>query len=259
MNDNDHKFPDLNLGEIRRFLPKGSDIAGSATAGALGFLAAGPIGAAAASVAGPLLTAGLNCIGDMVNRSMSESEQARVAGVVALSVTKIREKLDSGIQPRVDDFFRIRLGSRPKAEEIFEGILLKSKHQYEERKVISYANLLAEVCFTEEISAEQCNLLLQILDRMTYMQLEILYALHQLGSHSPWQWNMIPKLQLKHASISLGIQELRNNHLVSPEYWGDSQVRITVLGNQMVTLTAFSETVGDSYLEIGRVIVDCAL
>ena len=60
--------------------------------------------------------------------------------------------------------------SRSPAEELFEGVLLKCKSEHEEKKARYIGNVFANAVFSNE-SPGHVNLILGIVDRMTYRQL----------------------------------------------------------------------------------------
>lgn len=75
-------------------------------------------------------------VADFLERMLSQREIVRAAGATAIALEVMKQKFDAGLQPRDDDFFRIRTGHRPKSEELYEAMMIKSKNQYEEHKVI---------------------------------------------------------------------------------------------------------------------------
>jgi predicted transcriptional regulator len=232
---------------IAIFINKGSEIAGAATGGAIGFLAGGPAGAAFGAAMGPIVKTSLQTIGDVAQRILSHREIIRVAGVSALAIDNIRQRLEKGEQPRDDDFFQPRKGALPKAVELFEGVLLKSKSEHEEKKIPFFANLFSSVCFRQDVSSDEGNWFVQLLERLNYRHLNILYAFYEMGDQSPWQWNMIYKLAIDHSIMVAQIEELKANSLLSQSFWGDSPVKITELGVKFIELVGFEQVVDHTY------------
>ncbi len=154
--------------KIKSFISCGSDIAGTAIGGALGFFSAGPGGAAAAGVLGVVAS---KIICDVANRHLSERERVRAGATAAFALTKIKKLMQDGYQPRSDGFLLSVDNRRPKAEELFEGVLLKTKNDHEEKKVKFIANIFANVVFRTDISIEEANYMLKTLNFITYRQL----------------------------------------------------------------------------------------
>jgi hypothetical protein len=112
---------------------------------------------------------------DVASRSLSHREEVRIGAAATFAIEKIQKKLDAGEQPRNDDFFQPHQNaSRSDAEEIFEGVLLKSKNEHEERKIKLLANIFANIAFTSGLRVGEANHILQIADNLTYRQMCIL-------------------------------------------------------------------------------------
>jgi hypothetical protein len=159
----------------QRLLIAGGEIAGGAVGGALGFFAGGPFAAAGAGAAGSIFSkTATKLLSDYASRALSQREIVRVGAAAALAVDKISERMDQGDMPRQDGFFERGVGQRSSAEEIFEGVLQKSKNEHEERKARFYANIFATAAFDNRFTAESLNHFLSLAERLTYRQLCIL-------------------------------------------------------------------------------------
>ena len=90
---------------------------------------------------------------------------------MALAVVAIAAELDQGKMPRSDAFFDPDGRRPPAAEELFEGVLLKARDAYEERKLPLLANLYSSFVFTNTISPTLANSLVELAGRLTYQQL----------------------------------------------------------------------------------------
>lgn len=178
-----------NNQKIINLIETGSDLAGAAIAGALGFLAAGPIGAAGAGALGVAISKGATkLLGDMANRSLSEKEKERVGATAAIALSKIQASIGSGKIPRADGFFDKTEGKRSQAEEIFEGILRKAKEEHEEKKLQYLGNFYHNLVYSSGVTVSEANYYLCIYDKLTYRQLCVLalillkpQAIHPIG------------------------------------------------------------------------------
>jgi len=91
---------------IQNLVKGGAEIAGSAVGAALGFLAAGPVGAVALGAGGALAAMALKQIGQEVSeRFLSQRERIRVGGVIAIAASEISKRIDKGLDLRNDGFF----------------------------------------------------------------------------------------------------------------------------------------------------------
>jgi hypothetical protein len=155
-----------------RLVNAGSEIAGAAIGGALGFFAGGPIGAAFGSAGGTAIGMVLKHIGGEVSeRLLSEREKVRVGGVLALVAVEVERRFAKGESLRTDGFFSPSQSSRSDADEVVESLLLKSQREAEERKLPYMANLIAGIAFDSAVSAPMAHQLLKIAEQLTFRQL----------------------------------------------------------------------------------------
>ncbi len=161
--------------KIENLLTTGSDLAGAAVGGALGFFVGGPAAAAGTAALGVVITKTTKALlTDFANRHLSHREEMRVGAVAALVIDGLRNRLEQGQQPRDDGFFTVSFSGRSKAEEIFEGVLQKSKNEFEEKKIKYYANIFENAAFDEKFTPETLSHILAIAERLTYRQLCLL-------------------------------------------------------------------------------------
>ncbi len=152
----------------------GSAIAGGALAGALGFLAVGPVGGAGAAIAGILVERALV---DFACRQLSQRERVRSGAAAAFALAGMKAKLDAGKSPRDDGFFA-RKGERPSdAEELLEGVLQKAKNEHEERKIRCLGTFYSNVAFSPGVSSAEANHLLRVAEGLSYRQMCVLRLL----------------------------------------------------------------------------------
>lgn len=162
-------------GVIRKLIGAGAEIAGAAVGGALGFLAAGPEGAAAGGAAGAVASSVLKHVGDEISeRVLSPRERMRVGGVLALVASEVKSRIDSGQVPRSDEFFTAGAGGRSDADEVAEAVLLRSQREAEEKKLPYVAHLFASIAFDSNISAAMAHQLIKASEQLTYRQLCLL-------------------------------------------------------------------------------------
>lgn len=155
--------------KVRSLISTGSEIAGAATGGAIGFLAGGLGGAAIGGASGVIISKGVTkLLCDFADRFLSKRETIRVGATAAFALMKIKAHLDAGSNPRNDGFFDEKAGKRSDAEEIFEGVLLKAKNEHEEKKAKILGNIFANIAFFPGFSVGEANHVLQIAQNLTY-------------------------------------------------------------------------------------------
>lgn len=154
----------------------GAEIAGACIGGALGFVAGGPGGAAAAGAVGVIVTRSLANTADKV---MSHRERIRVGSVAAVAVACIADRINRGDTPRPDFFSSDQIHSA--GEQLFEGVLLKARDEYEEKKLLYLGRFYANLVFSPTISPATAALLIKMLERLTFRQLILLSLLLKKG------------------------------------------------------------------------------
>jgi len=177
---------ELNADEnaIRALISAGSEMAGGAGAGALGYYVGGAGGAAIGGATGPLLMRWLRgAAGEVVHRVLGEREKARVGATLGMAAQKIQENLNNGQQVRQDGFFEDRPGERAAGKEILEGVLLVAQREYQEKKLRFHANLLANIAFHQEIDRAQANLLIRVGEQISYRQMCLIALFANEGGH----------------------------------------------------------------------------
>jgi hypothetical protein len=161
---------------VNELVESGSDIAGSAVGAALGFVAGGPVGAAAGAATGSGLSHVIKHVGsDLKRRFLGPREEVRVGAALAFAGSTINHLLEKGATPRQDGFFEPSPdGNRAPGEELLEGVLLKARDAYEEKKVKYLGMLYAQIAFHPEIGQSHANHLVSLADNLTYRQLVVL-------------------------------------------------------------------------------------
>src|SRR6476659_4621431 len=155
-------------------LSRGNELVGlgdeslSAVAGATAGSVRGPPGTLAGAAAGPALTRVLRWAGKEIrNRVLSPNEERRIGGALGVALDRIQERLDAGEEPRTAGLFDP--GSDPNG--LLEGSMLTAARSYEEQKVPYIGAFYANLVFDESVSAVTAQLLLGLLDRLTFRQL----------------------------------------------------------------------------------------
>lgn len=180
-----------------------------------------------------------------------------MGGVAAYAVERIGAKLLAGHLPRSDGFFERRQAKLSPAEELFEGVLLKARNEYEERKLRHEAIFFANLAFAEQVSPQTAHVLLKSLDRLTYRQLCILAFVGERGTahfealrkHSHPDSDLEA---LKREEIDLHESDLGSFGLIRGiSSWTDT---LSTLGNTLYTLAGLDEVPVEARTAIGRIL-----
>lgn len=170
---------DSEKSAVSSLISWGADIAGGISGGLIGFALGGPLGAAAGGPAGQVIGhVTKSVVTDIANRTMSHYERKRVGIAAVRTLKAIDERLEAGELLRNDaSFNEANSDERSAAEELFEGVLLKCKSEYEEKKTFYIQNIFVNIAFNSEISPDAAYSLLSIVDRLTYRQICLLALL----------------------------------------------------------------------------------
>jgi hypothetical protein len=159
-----------NENKSRKLIQTGAETFGAAIGGAIGLIG-GPLGAIGGSITGILLSKGLS---EFADRFLSNREQARVGASAGLTIIGVQENIDRGLTLRQDGFFDYDEINRSKAEELFEGILIKCKNEFEEKKIKFISNIYKNVAFDSSVNPDNANQILNSVQQFSYRQLTIL-------------------------------------------------------------------------------------
>jgi hypothetical protein len=161
---------------LKQVIDTGSNVIGAATGNLLGFLLADAPGAALGGAIGASVTGVIKQVTlDVLKRTLSHREEIRIAATTAYITNEVQNRLNSGENLRNDDFFvRKDDNSSSNAEEIFEGVLLKSKNQNQEKKIKFISGIFTNAAFQDEISVAEANHILQVVENITYRQMCLL-------------------------------------------------------------------------------------
>ena len=161
--------------KVNRLIQGGAEIAGGAIGGALGFLAAGPAGAAALGAGGAGAAMAFKRIGlEVSERLLGPRERVRLGGVLALAAARIHQRVEGGEMVRQDGFFERSDDGRTDGEEVVENLLMKAQREPEERKLPYMSKLLANIAFDVSIGSELAHQLIKVAEQLTYRQLCLL-------------------------------------------------------------------------------------
>lgn len=161
----------------------GQDIFAAIVGGTFGTLG-GPAGILAGAATPVVIKKLSEIVCDLRKRQLSAMEVKKVNILLDIAEKKIQEKLNTGLDIRNDGFFQEDI-ERDSAREVFEGVVFASQRESEEKKIPYYANLFANIAFTEEISVSEANFLVKVAYEITYEQMEImqLIASFQIGKN----------------------------------------------------------------------------
>ncbi len=164
---------------VKDIIETGSEITGGVGGAIIGGIIGGPAGVIIGGTSGPILTKFFKIIGtELKARFLSPREEIRTGAAYTFSIDKILKNVSEGKKLRQDDFFNPTETERSAAEEIFEGIILKSQREYEENKIKFYGNLLGNIVCDESIDKVYANQLIHLAENLSYHQLCILKVIN---------------------------------------------------------------------------------
>jgi hypothetical protein len=204
--------------KLKTFLKKGAEITGGIIGGAVGLIG-GPIGSIAGGGLG-VLSAQL--IQEIIERSLSNRQQIRIAATSIFIFDGIKTRLDNGETIRNDNFFERSIYDRSNAEELFEGTLIRCANQFQEKKIKHISKIFEETVFRDIISAETANQLLELADSLTYRKLSLISFYGRRDSdingvillRDPYVWYPNINLTTNEKMLTQDLFELINSDLL---------------------------------------------
>ena len=152
--------------KLKKYLEKGTEIAGGALGGAIGLID-GRFGGVLGGGMAVAITIGIK---EFFNRQLSNRQEIRIAASAVYVIDEIRKRIEQGDTIRNDSFF-VENNGRSSAEELFEGVLLKCKDQYQEKKIFYISKIFEKAIFDDNISSETANQILSLVESFTYRKL----------------------------------------------------------------------------------------
>jgi hypothetical protein len=212
----------------KSILTTGTEIAGAAVGGAIGFIAGGPGAAAGAGILGVGVTKVLQ---DVCDRVLSNRESVRIGATASFAICAIKEKVENGRLPRDDGFFGTNSNGRNSADEIFEGVLLAAKNSHEEKKAKYLGNLFANIAFDPHCPPSEANYLIKLTEALTFSQLVLLriFATQEVFTLRPESYSKAGQVSFSTLAALEEIQTLCYRNLAQMQKPGDPHYTI-ILG-----------------------------
>jgi hypothetical protein len=191
---------------------------------------------------------------ELVNRQLSSRQEIRVAASASYVYTDVQERLQQGDQVRHDFFFNN--GGRSSAQELFEGILLICKDQYQEKKIYYTSKIFEKTAFDDAITPEIANQVLIAAEGFTYRKLCVIAFFarkakfdatllmkdpYSLYDDSIFGVNLESLIQDVYDLSRLGIIDTATNALLSRHDIIPYQFTLTVLGQLHFNLLQLSK------------------
>jgi hypothetical protein len=168
-----------------------------------------------------------------------------VGAVACYFADRILTRLAAGDVSRSDGFFLPAGKDRPPSEALLEGVLLKARDEFEQKKLRHLAAFFANLIFVEDVSPEVAYVLLKQFERLTYRQLAVLSL---IGGRESYDLERLQRPEhsdaemetLKREVMDLHSNDLGTLSLLRPKdpYW---TVFLSPLGRAMFELAALDE------------------
>lgn len=155
----------------KELIKYGSILAGNTAGAALAISNEDPLIQISGTAIGGILPEILN---DFARRFLSTREKIKVAAVIHFATEGIVKNINSGKQTNNDFLNMIEEGKRTSAEELYEGILIKAKNEFQEKKIKHVGAIFANCIFTKDVTPEDVNHLLSAVEKLTYRKLRII-------------------------------------------------------------------------------------
>lgn len=231
--------------DLKNYLDKGTDIAGGAIGGALG-LVGGPVGAVAGGALGVAITHGIKAL---IDYQLASRQEVRVAASATYILNGINNKLQNGMEIRQDNFFDSGI-SRNNATELFEGVVLKCKDQYQEKKIFYISKIYEKTIFDVNISYETANQILNIADSFTYRKMCIISFYGRIESFDRTDILKDPYSWYENATYTIDIEILKQDIF--------ELMNLGIIDNANIVATSRDDIIPNIFklTEIGKILFD---
>lgn len=247
----------------KTLIEKGSEIAGSAASTAIGLLVAGPLGAIGGAAFGPIAISIFKKIGTEISeRFLGKREEIRIGATIAIAINNIENGIKEGKILRDDNYFKSNINNRSNAETILEGVLLKVRDEYEEKKLQFYSNFLSNLCFEKKISFERSNTLLKIIEQLSYRQILLLAYLHSIKTLDINRWStafLYNENFERFHDLYAEVMDLYNHNLIQQNNESGikmriEEVKLSSLGNDIFYLMSLNDIVTKDLISISNIL-----
>jgi len=179
-------------GKRKEKVNTGVDAAASALGAGIGLVGGTP-GILIGAAMGPVLA-------DFVKRKLSKKEETRIEIVIREAKRIIEEKVEKEGGKIRDDFDKEKFGT------LLEGVLMKARDSYEDKKVLLLANLAAVAPFTNT-PIENLISTLSLAEKLSYRELCLLAIVgkNQYGTHQGLSDEMLKNETEKISEVHQGI------------------------------------------------------
>ena len=206
----------MNNEKLKDYLSKGTEIAGGAVGGAIGLIG-GPAGAILGGALGTAITIGVK---EFISRQLSNRQEVRIAASTAYLLNGVKNRIENGETIRNDSFFQ-QDEERSSAQELFEGVLIKCKEEYQEKKIQYVTKIFEKTIFDTNISPETANQILSIAEKYTYRKICIISFFNRknefdtsLLMKEPYSWYENATYTLQLEILKQDIFELANDGIL---------------------------------------------
>ena len=203
--------------EAINIIKRGSPIAGAVTGSVLRYFSGSPESTFAAAGIGAHLPFLIN---DFADRFLSKREQEKIGAVEAFSIHRIMNNIELGKKAN-PKFINDSDLDNP-IVDLYEGILIKAKNEFELRKLELIGNIYANSLFDENLNPHDSNHFLNLTDNLSYRKLCVLSYYSRKNDFpgvillpNPFLWYEDANFSISTISISQDLFELREQGLLN--------------------------------------------
>lgn len=198
---------------------------------------------------------------DWIGRQLGTVERDRLNATWSAFVDNLNGRLESGEKIRDDGFFSERReeDNRSPAADLLDGVLVRARDSYEQRKAQRLGELLAFLVTHPDISPGHAHHLLRLTDRLTYQQLLFLGALAQRDRFSLPDWTSTGAMTWRETGTVSVLLELAHEELLvradhrAVQSFTDinpSQLRPALNGTILVEAMNLEEAEEEDWIEV---------
>jgi len=190
-------------------------------------------------------------------RLLSPRQKHRIDLVFITALKEIESRIDGGAILRDGTFFTDASQGRTKAEEIFEGVLIRAKDQYEEKKLTHFGTFFGRMGYAST-SPALANHLLHAAESLSYRQFQFLAHISNVkvfdGEPLRGRKHTLAELQAFRDEEMILIEKAEFGGVSFLSTLGSYQSQLSEMGAEFVELFAIDQIPAHELLEIKRLI-----
>jgi hypothetical protein len=146
-------------------------------------------------------------LNDFSSRILSKREKIKIGAVTQFAINRINENLNDEKSINLEFIKNIDENNWTSAEELYEGVLIKARNEAQEKKIKHIGAIFGNSIFIKDITSEDINHLLSVVDSLTFRKLCII-SLYGKKNELFDKYNLMIKPYTSYPNIILSLSTI---------------------------------------------------